>query len=197
MTGRGRDQILRHPGDPRLYESWATSAADYVRLAEGRSGPIPRKVKNDYIWEDLLTELDCRRCDLRVINLETAITAAATPAPKGINYRMSPANFGVLTAAQIDACTLANNHVLDLGEAGLLETLDTPGRERIACAGAGRDAQPAGPATVLPVQGGGAGAFARLWCHRQRGPAGLGGEHRAAGGQSAASRPHSRSAWRC
>ncbi len=155
MTGRGIDQNLRHPGDPRLFESWATSAADYVRLAEGRSSPIPRSVKNDYLWGYLLSELDRRRCDLRIINLETAITTAAAPAPKAINYRMNPANVGVLTAARIDACTLANNHVLDWGEAGLLETFETLGRAGIACAGAGRDAPAAGAATVLPVQGGG------------------------------------------
>ncbi len=155
MTGRGIDQILRHPGDPRLYESWATSAEDYVRLAEGRSGPIPRGVKDDYLWGDLLTELDRRRCDLRIINLETAITTAATPAPKGINYRMNPANIGVLTAARINACSLANNHVMDWGVAGLLETLDTLGGVGIACAGAGRDARAAGAVAVLPVQGGG------------------------------------------
>ena len=29
MTGRGVDQILEHPGDPRLYESWAGSALEY------------------------------------------------------------------------------------------------------------------------------------------------------------------------
>lgn len=115
MTGRGIDQILSHPVDPRLYESWVTSAEDYVRLAERRSGPIPRGVDDSYIWGDLLGELQRRRCDLRIINLETAITTAATPAPKGINYRMNPANVGVLTAARIDACTLANNHVLDWG----------------------------------------------------------------------------------
>lgn len=154
MTGRGIDQILRHPGDPRLQERWMTSAKDYVRLAEGHSGPIPRGVDDGWIWGDLLAELTRRRCDLRLVNLETAITTAAIPAPKGINYRMHPANIGVLTAARIDACTLANNHVLDWGAAGLCDTLDALGRAGIACAGAGRDARGAEAATVLPLQGG-------------------------------------------
>ncbi|MBA3910314.1 MAG: poly-gamma-glutamate biosynthesis protein [Rhodobacter sp.] len=155
MTGRGIDQILRHPGDPQLQEAWATSAADYVGLAEGRSGPIPRGVKDDYIWGDLLTDLDRHGCDLRIVNLETAITTANKPAPKGINYRMNPANISVLTAARIDACALANNHVKDWGDAGVTETLDTLDRAGIACAGAGRDAQAAGAVAVLPVRGGG------------------------------------------
>ncbi len=110
----------------------------YVRLAEGCSGPIPRGVTDSYIWGDISTELDRRRCDFRIINLETSIPTTATLAPKGINYRMNPANIGVLTDAQIDACTLANNHVLNRGGARLLETLDTRGRAGIACAALGR-----------------------------------------------------------
>jgi len=42
MTGRGIDQVLPHPGDPRIYEPYSTSALDYVKLAERTSGPIPR-----------------------------------------------------------------------------------------------------------------------------------------------------------
>ncbi|MFC2968264.1 CapA family protein [Acidimangrovimonas pyrenivorans] len=155
MTGRGIDQILRHPGDPRLYERYMTSAADYVTLAERHSGPIPRGVTGDYLWGELLDEIERRNCDLRIVNLETAITTAAQPEPKGINYRMNPANIGVLTAARIDACGLANNHVMDWGEAGLVETLATLERAGIACAGAGRDARAATAPAVLPLAGGG------------------------------------------
>lgn len=155
MTGRGIDQILCHPCDPQIYEDWAASAEDYVHLAERRSGQIPRKVADNYVWGDLLTEIKGRRCDLRIINLETALTTADAPEPKGINYRMNPANIGVLTAARIDACTLANNHVLDWGEAGLRETLDTLGRAGIACAGAGRDAAAAMAPALLPIPGAG------------------------------------------
>jgi len=41
MTGRGIDQVLPHPGDPRLYEPDMHSATDYVALAEKANGPIP------------------------------------------------------------------------------------------------------------------------------------------------------------
>ena len=34
MTGRGIDQILPHPGNPRLFESYVRSAQDYIALAE-------------------------------------------------------------------------------------------------------------------------------------------------------------------
>ena len=62
--------------------------------------------------------------DARIINLETAVTASVDYwRGKGINYRMNPANAPALTAARIDAVSLANNHVLDWGYAGLVETL--------------------------------------------------------------------------
>jgi poly-gamma-glutamate capsule biosynthesis protein CapA/YwtB (metallophosphatase superfamily) len=52
MLGRGIDQILPHPGNPRLYESYAKSAATYVELAERLNGPIPKPVDYEYVWGD-------------------------------------------------------------------------------------------------------------------------------------------------
>jgi poly-gamma-glutamate synthesis protein (capsule biosynthesis protein) len=65
---------------------------------------------------------------------------------------MSPANVGVLAAAGIGCCVLANNHVLDWGHPGLLETLDTLGRAGIAVAGAGRTVEEAVAPAVLRVR---------------------------------------------
>jgi poly-gamma-glutamate capsule biosynthesis protein CapA/YwtB (metallophosphatase superfamily) len=113
MLGRGIDQILQQPSTPEIYESFCKSALDYVALAEAKNGAIPRAVGCDYLWGDALDEF--RRSDLRIVNLETAITCCEVPAPKGINYRCHPANLGCVTAAGIDCCVLANNHVLDWG----------------------------------------------------------------------------------
>src|SRR5688500_10864542 len=44
MTGRGVDQILRHPSAPDLREAFVRDARDYVDLAELVNGPIPRPV---------------------------------------------------------------------------------------------------------------------------------------------------------
>lgn len=89
MTARGIDQILPHPCDPTLHEPYVTSALDYVEMAERRSGPVPRPASFAYPWGDALEELEHRRPQLRIINLETAVTRADRPAPKGIHYRMS------------------------------------------------------------------------------------------------------------
>lgn len=140
MTGRGIDQVLPHPGDPRLYEPYVKTAIAYVELAESANGPIPRPVDFAYVWGDALAELQRVRPDVRLINLETSITKSDDPwRGKGINYRMHPDNLPCLTAAGIDCCALANNHVLDWGYAGLLETLATLRSADIKTVGAGRD----------------------------------------------------------
>lgn len=152
MTGRGIDQILPHPGNPRLHEPYLRSAISYVELAEAANGPIRRPVDFSYIWGDALAALRRMAPDLRIVNLETAVTQAEEPWPeKDIHYRMHPSNLPCLTAADIDCCVLANNHVLDWGYAGLAETLDGLRRAGIHTTGAGRDADEAAAPAVLEV----------------------------------------------
>jgi poly-gamma-glutamate synthesis protein (capsule biosynthesis protein) len=151
MTGRGIDQVLPHPGDARLYEPYVKSSLEYVSLAETANGPTPKPVDFAYVWGDALAELEARRPDLRLINLETAVTTSAEPEIKGINYKMNPENAPVLTAAGVDCCVLANNHVLDWGAAGLLETLKTLEEAGVIGVGAGRDLREAAAPAVLPV----------------------------------------------
>jgi poly-gamma-glutamate capsule biosynthesis protein CapA/YwtB (metallophosphatase superfamily) len=155
MLGRGIDQILPHPVDPHLFERHVGSAATYVELAEAINGPIPRPVDFSYVWGDALVEVEAYRPDLRIVNLETSITKSEQPLPKGINYRMSPDNIGCLTAMHVDCCVLANNHVLDWGRLGLIETLTTLEQAQIARAGAGRTLRDAAAPAILPVRHGG------------------------------------------
>jgi len=155
MTGRGIDQILPHPGDPVLHESYATSALDYVRLAEAANGPIPRPVSPAYIWGEALHEFNRMRPVARIINLETSITHSEDYVPKGINYRMSPENADCLKAAAIDCCVLGNNHILDWNRRGLLDTLATLQRLRIKTAGAGRNLGEARAPAILDTGGAG------------------------------------------
>ena len=155
MLGRGVDQILGHPSKPDLHEDYADSAIIYVGLAEKVAGPLPRRADPAYVWGDALSILNKLRPAARIINLETAITTSEDWCPKGINYRMHPDNVASLRAAQIDCCVLANNHVLDWGEEGLLETLASLRRSGIAAAGAGHDAAKASAPAAIPLANGG------------------------------------------
>jgi len=162
MTGRGIDQILAHSSAPQLFEPIVRSALEYVALAEAVAGPIPRRAAFDYVWGDALVELERRHVSARIINLETAVTTSDDASPgKGIHYRMHPDNVACLAAAHIDCCTLANNHVLDWGPAGLEETLSVLHRAHISTAGAGYVAKEAYvPATLHPPGGGRIQVFA-------------------------------------
>jgi poly-gamma-glutamate synthesis protein (capsule biosynthesis protein) len=154
MIGRGIDQVLSHPSAPVIYESYMRSASGYVELAEQKNGLIPKPVDHSYIWGDALAMLETIKPDLRIINLETSVTESDDYWPgKGINYRMHPGNIGCLTAARLDCCVLANNHVLDWGHAGLVETLAVLKEAGIKTVGAGRDRQESQAPAVLAIPG--------------------------------------------
>lgn len=154
MTGRGLDQVLPHSVDPEIYESYVKDARDYVLLAERVNGPINQPVSYSYIWGDAMEVWNKIDPALKIVNLETSITTHDQSWPgKGINYRMHPGNIKVFTSAGIDFCSLANNHLLDWGREGLIETLQTLEDAGIAYAGAGINLSEAGrPAKLIEGQ---------------------------------------------
>ncbi|MBB1260210.1 CapA family protein [Streptomyces alkaliterrae] len=152
MLGRGVDQILPHPGDPELRETYLRDARAYVDLAEAASGPIPRPVGFRWPWGEALPVLDDAAPDVRVVNLETAVTRDGDFAPgKAVHYRMHPDNLPCLSAVRPDVCALANNHVLDFGPRGLRETLDSLADAGLRTAGAGLDETHARRPAVVPL----------------------------------------------
>jgi poly-gamma-glutamate synthesis protein (capsule biosynthesis protein) len=94
--------------------------------------------------------------DLRVLNLECCISERGErwPAPgKPFFFWAPPAAVDVLGLLRVDCVTLANNHILDYGVAGLLDTtafLDDAG---IAWVGAGPDQARARAPVVLEAVG--------------------------------------------
>jgi len=154
MTGRGIDQILPQSAPPALFEPYVRDARQYVELAERVNGPIPRKVAYSYVWGDALEEFRRRLPEAKIVNLETSITANGEHWPdKGIHYRMHPGNVPLLTAAGIDVCVLANNHVLDWGYTGLSNTLDTLLKAGVKTTGAGHTESEAEAPAVVELDG--------------------------------------------
>jgi poly-gamma-glutamate capsule biosynthesis protein CapA/YwtB (metallophosphatase superfamily) len=152
MLGRGVDQVLPHPGNPVLRERSVRDARTYVELAEALNGPIRRPVDWSWPWGAALDILDVAAPDVRIVNLETSITRCGDFARgKGVHYRMSPDNLPALAAARPDVCMLANNHVLDFGRRGLVETLDVLAAGGLRVVGAGRCARDAQAAAVAAV----------------------------------------------
>ena len=148
MTGRGVDQILpasERASDLRAVRPGCARVRGARRIAQ----------RSDLQAGDRRVHLG--RCPDRACARGARTCASSTSRRasrrsddywrgKGINYRMHPENIECLTAARIDVCGLANNHVLDYGYAGLLghaRHTDTRGREdrrRRPHAGGGPDA---------------------------------------------------------
>ena len=149
MMGRGVDQILPNSVNPVLYESYVKDARHYVKLAEALNGRIARPVPYNYPWGYAL--LSMKEADVRIINLETSITSSTSYEAKGINYRMHPKNIPCLIVAQIDCCALANNHIMDWGRDGLIETLETLDKVGIRYSGVGRNAHEAATPAIIEV----------------------------------------------
>jgi poly-gamma-glutamate capsule biosynthesis protein CapA/YwtB (metallophosphatase superfamily) len=83
-----------------------------------------------------------READLTIVNLECAITASNQlwpGRPKAFYFGAPPEAVRSLAEAGVDGVTLANNHVLDFGVAGLRDTLRHLKEHGIGQAGAGRD----------------------------------------------------------
>jgi poly-gamma-glutamate synthesis protein (capsule biosynthesis protein) len=154
MTGRGIDQILPHPNDPDIHEGYVKDARGYVEIAEKVNGPIPRSVAAGYIWGDALDELEKVAPDLRMINLETSVTKSDDYwRGKEIHYRMHPENIDCITVAKINVCSLANNHVLDWGFAGLKETLETLRKAKISGVGVGMNVNEVESPASIEIEG--------------------------------------------
>jgi len=93
--------------------------------------------------------------DVTMVNLETAVTERGTEAPKEFNFRAPAAAFAALRDAGVDVVTLANNHGMDYGEEGLLDTLaaaDDPATG-LPLVGAGHDVVEAYAPFRLTVRG--------------------------------------------
>jgi poly-gamma-glutamate capsule biosynthesis protein CapA/YwtB (metallophosphatase superfamily) len=120
-----------------------------VMLGRGVNEAL-RATPPERLWGDTLPLL--RSADLRVVNLECALTRHERPwlrTEKVFHFRADPSAVKVLEAAGIDACSLANNHTLDFEEEGLLDTLEHLRAAGIRYAGAGRDQEEAARPVLL------------------------------------------------
>ncbi|MDY7229765.1 CapA family protein [Hyalangium rubrum] len=87
--------------------------------------------------------------DLFLVNLECPFTERGEKLPKNFNFRARPEFVNTLLSGGVDVVSLANNHLMDYGAQGLIDTLMTLEQARIPYFGAGRTlAEARRPATV-------------------------------------------------
>jgi len=91
--------------------------------------------------------------DLFVVNLECPFTSRGEKIPKNFNFRARPELVSALLAGGVGAVSLANNHMMDYGVLGLLDTLSTLDEARVPHFGAGRNLAEARRPAVLERRG--------------------------------------------
>ncbi|WP_028649222.1 CapA family protein [Nocardiopsis sp. CNT312] len=92
--------------------------------------------------------------DLAMVNLETAVTEGGTPAPgKQFVFRAPASALEALDAAGVDVASVANNHGLDYGAAGLADTLANGEASPVELVGIGNNADEAYAPHVAEVHG--------------------------------------------
>jgi poly-gamma-glutamate synthesis protein (capsule biosynthesis protein) len=106
------------------------------------------------LWGDTVPLL---RASAGVVgNLECPITTHGQEWKNGwkaFRFRAGPRALDALRAANIRAVNLANNHILDFADRGLMDTLDRLDEAGIAHVGAGRDSEGAVRPAILDLPG--------------------------------------------
>ncbi|MEW9698482.1 CapA family protein [Paenibacillus sp. SI8] len=105
----------------------------------------------DYPYTNLSDYLS--KPDYTIANLETPITARGTVQSKDYVYRSSPLALPALKSAGIDLVNLANNHVMDYGAEGLIDTMSALDHEGVMRVGAGKDLEEAYQPVIVEKQG--------------------------------------------
>ena len=93
------------------------------------------------------------RADILFGNLETPITTRGLKHFKKYNFRAPPKSLAILREAGFSIVNLANNHVWDYGERGLLDTLAALRETDLPHVGAGKDLEEAQRPVILERSG--------------------------------------------
>jgi len=118
----------------------------------------------DYAFESVRPLFQRSRAGLA--NLEGPFAAKARKVQRRHSYRVHPSLAPALLGAGIDVVTIANNHLLDCGRAGVAETLDTLASARIGVIGGGRDRAAAHLPLIRQVDGRRIGMLGYYWNSR-------------------------------
>ena len=103
------------------------------------------------VFADVKEELAA--ADVAFGNLENPLALRCRRAAKKISFRAWPASADALAGAGFDLVSLANNHTLDCGRSGLLETVDHLRARGLRWVGAGQTPEAAEAPVVLTVKG--------------------------------------------
>jgi poly-gamma-glutamate synthesis protein (capsule biosynthesis protein) len=134
------------PASPTL----TLAAVGDILLDRGVAGKIDR-FGIDYPFKHVADILSA--ADIAFGNLECPLSESETKAIKPCPFRAKPSTAQCLVRAGFDILSLANNHTMDCGRAGLVETMERLGFKGIRTCGAGSTRAQAEAATVMEAKG--------------------------------------------
>ncbi|WP_374020282.1 CapA family protein [Paenibacillus thiaminolyticus] len=146
------DQDASHPGsgpeeEPRVRLAFAGDV-----MTAGRVEDVVKE--HGYDFPFVQAKRWFQEADIAAVNLETPLTVRGVPAQdKQFVYKSSPRTAQAMSDAGIDLVNLANNHSMDQGEEGLLDTFAALKDVHLPYVGAGHDAEEAFTPVLLESQG--------------------------------------------
>lgn len=150
LAGCQRQGPPADPAAPPAPETFTLAAVGDILLDRG----VGRKIGQhgtDYPFQHVADVLSA--ADVTFGNLECPLSENGAKAAKPYSFKAKPATAQCLVRAGFDVLSLANNHTMDCGPRGLLETFDHLGLAGIRWCGAGRTRAEAEAATLLTVKG--------------------------------------------
>ncbi len=108
------------------------------------------KSKYDYPFAKLPI---LKAADIAMVNLENPMTKGGVPTDKPFVFKAKPEYLNVLKNGGVDIVTLANNHIYDYRESGLVKTIAHLNDFGIKFVGAGRNIEEARRPVIFDVKG--------------------------------------------
>jgi poly-gamma-glutamate capsule biosynthesis protein CapA/YwtB (metallophosphatase superfamily) len=142
-------------------------------MLDGRARAVVAERGAEYPFAAVLPLL--RRAPIVLGNLEGPFARVARPERRNHSYRVHPRLAHALQRAGITIVTLANNHLLDCGRAGVVETLEALDQAGVAAVGAGVDERAAHSPVIRVAGGVRVGVLGYYWNRRCAARGGLPG----------------------
>ncbi len=153
------ESYLRGLREPSL----SVLAVGDIMLGE-RTRKVTREEGPDYPFMAVLPLL--RHSAIVFANLEGPFAKRTKRVERNYSYRVDPRLATALTRANINVVTLANNHLMDCGRAGVLETLETLSGAGVATVGAAACERAAHEPTILQAGRWRVGMLGYYWNRR-------------------------------
>jgi poly-gamma-glutamate capsule biosynthesis protein CapA/YwtB (metallophosphatase superfamily) len=158
-SGAELESYLQEHNEPAL----SVLAVGDIMLGERTSGVI-REQGPDYPFAGVAPLL--RRSHIVFGNLEGPFAREGVKADRKYSYRVNPKLAAALSRANVNVVTLANNHLMDCGRGGVLETLEVLASAGVAAVGAAENEEAAHRPVILQAGHWRVGLLGYYWNRR-------------------------------